>query len=50
MVFKLIRTVLGLESSDSSGGTDVTVERESDTAAADTDAAASTGSMVDESE
>jgi predicted flap endonuclease-1-like 5' DNA nuclease len=50
MVFKLIRTVLGLESSDSSGGTDVTVERESDTAAADTDAAASTGSMTDESE
>ena len=29
MVFKLIRTMLGLESSDSSGGTDVTVERES---------------------
>ena len=49
MVFKLIRTVLGLESSDSSGGTDVTVERESDAAAADTDAAASTGSMTDES-
>ena len=48
MVFKLIRTVLGLESSDSSGGTDVTVERESDAAAADTDAAASTGSMTEE--
>jgi predicted flap endonuclease-1-like 5' DNA nuclease len=50
MVFELIRTMLGLESSDSSGGTDVTVERESqeDAAAAGTDAAASTGSMTEE--
>jgi len=52
MVFKLIRTVLGLDSSDSPSGTDVTVEREpegeSDAAAAGTDASGSTGSMTEE--
>ena len=49
MVFKLIRSVLGFESSESSSETDVTVEREpDDTAAAGTEASASTGSMTEE--
>lgn len=49
MVFKLIRSVLGLGSSESSSGTDRTVDGESDEpAAAGTDAAASTGSMTAE--
>ena len=61
MVFELLRTVLGLGSSDSTGETDVTVERKpndgaagtdadahEEAAAADTDAAASTGSMTEE--
>ncbi|PSQ33722.1 hypothetical protein BRD05_08165 [Halobacteriales archaeon QS_9_70_65] len=61
MVFELLRTVLGLGSSDSTGETDVTVERRPDdgaagtdgdaheeAATAGTDAAASTGSMTEE--
>ena len=49
MVFKLIRSVLGFESSESSSETDVTVEREpDDAAAAGTEASASTGSMTEE--
>ena len=49
MVFKLIRSVLGFESSESSSETDVTVEREpDDAAAAGTEASASTGSMTGE--
>lgn len=51
MVFKLIRTVLGLENSESSGETDVTVEREpDDAAAAGTDAAALTSDDADDAE
>ncbi|WP_336136052.1 helix-hairpin-helix domain-containing protein [Natronomonas amylolytica] len=50
-IVKLLRTVLGLDDSDSEESTDVTVEHDPDTddaAAAGTDATASTGSMTEE--
>ena len=48
MVFKLIRSILGLDRSQSTYGTDVAVEEDEEaTAAAGTDAAGSTDSLAD---